>query len=95
MTASPLLVVYDVRTDGRRARLRAALDPWADRVQQSAWVHEPQRDLDADRLRLRLARILTQADRLRVYEPCPRCLALARWCPPRPAPLAWRRPQVR
>jgi CRISPR-associated endonuclease Cas2 len=85
----PLLVVYDIADDRRRSHLRGRLRPLGDWVQQSAWVVPPTPGLNARRVLLLVRPALSPGDRVRIYEPCPACLARARWAPPEPAPLAW------
>ncbi|MEA2686196.1 MAG: associated protein Cas2 [Actinomycetota bacterium] len=81
-----LVVVYDVVDDARRAVLRNGLRPIADRIQQSGWVVPSVVGFDLRRLSGALAPILDSCDRLRIYEPCPRCWSEARWFPNEPGP---------
>ncbi|NKZ07292.1 hypothetical protein [Actinomadura latina] len=77
----PVLVCYDVFDDGRRDRLRAALDEVADRFQQSGWLIPDAAGLDAHRAAAALDGLLAPADRLRIYAPCPACAREVRTVP--------------
>lgn len=90
-----VVVLYDIADDDRRAAIRAALRPIADRSQQSTWVVEPRPGLTPDRLAAGLASFVRPAmDCLWVHQPCTACLRALAWAPARPDPLGWLGPQV-
>lgn len=66
-----------------RARIRAALDPIADRFQQSGWLVPSSMGLSARAVGYRLSAFGQRGDRIRAYAPCPGCARLARWLPTR------------
>ncbi|MDT3440467.1 CRISPR-associated endonuclease Cas2 [Pseudofrankia sp. BMG5.37] len=86
---TPIIVVYDVADDERRELVRRSLRPVADRFQQSGWYLPADRGLTAVRVGAGLAGLLSPADRLGVWQPCPACWRAVRWLPAgvwRPAP---------
>ncbi|WP_396454886.1 hypothetical protein [Actinomadura sp.] len=83
----PVLVCYDVFDDGRRNRLRAALEEVANRFQQSGWLIPDAAGLDAHRAAATLEGLLAPIDRLRIYAPRPACARQVRTVPAGP-PLA-------
>lgn len=77
----PVLVVYDITDDRRRAQIRAQLDQVADRIQYSGWLVPPEAGLTAARLVGTLAAVAAPTDRVRGQAPCPGCARRARWLP--------------
>lgn len=68
-----LIATYDVRNDGRRARLAALLQTWGDRVQFSVFVITVSEDELTD-LRVRAAGIIDpQHDSFYVFRQCATC----------------------
>ncbi|MER7546244.1 CRISPR-associated endonuclease Cas2 [Spirillospora sp. NPDC127506] len=80
----PVLVCYDVFDDGRRNRLRAALEEVANRFQKSGWLIPDAAGLDAHRVAAALESLLAPIDRLRIYAPCPACARQVRTVPAGP-----------
>lgn len=81
MNPRPVVVVYDVADDRRRAHVRDALAPVADRFQQSGWLVPAHAGLSAPRVVAGLEALLRRGDRLRAYEPCVGCRRTALWLP--------------
>ncbi|MDG4765275.1 MULTISPECIES: CRISPR-associated endonuclease Cas2 [Micromonosporaceae] len=79
----PVLVVYDIVNDRRRAEVRARLGPIADRFQYSGWLVPPEVNLTAARVVADLAAVAGPADRIHGHAPCPDCARRARWLPAR------------
>jgi CRISPR/Cas system-associated endoribonuclease Cas2 len=78
-----VVVVYDIGNDQRRAHIRAALEPVADRFQQSGWLVPAFMGLTAHDIGHQLGTLAQGGDRIRAYAPCPACVRLARWLPVR------------
>ncbi|MCO1575120.1 CRISPR-associated endonuclease Cas2 [Crossiella sp. SN42] len=78
---APVVVVYDILDDRRRARVRAVLDPIAVRFQQSGWLLPAGTGETVRSLTRRLTEVTAPADRVRLHAPCPGCVAAARWLP--------------
>ena len=79
---TPVIVVYDVADDHRRDLIRRSLRPVADRFQQSGWYLPADAGLTVERVGAGLAALLSPADRLGVWQPCPACWRTVRWLPP-------------
>ncbi|WP_424187669.1 CRISPR-associated endonuclease Cas2 [Actinokineospora sp. G85] len=79
--SGPVVVVYDILDDHRRARVRSVLDPLAIRFQQSGWLVPAGSRTTPRALAERLTAITTRVDRVRLLAPCPRCAAQSRWWP--------------
>lgn len=77
----PVVVVYDIGDDARRARVRAVLGPIADRFQYSGWLVPATPGLSAGRVAAMLDAVIGRGDRVRVLGPCPACRRRARWLP--------------
>lgn len=77
----PVVVVYDIGDDARRARIRALLGPIADRFQYSGWLVPAAEGISAHRVAAVLGNVTGRGDRVRIYGPCARCLRQARWLP--------------
>lgn len=77
-----VVVVYDVSDDQCRARVRAWLDPLADRFQRSGWVVAPGQ-ATARMVITELSALVEPGDRIRAYAPCAGCARRARWLPDR------------
>ncbi|MGH3623678.1 MAG: hypothetical protein ACRDQ5_18105 [Sciscionella sp.] len=77
----PVVVVYDVADDARRARVRELLGPVADRFQRSGWLVPSVVGMSAAQVHGMLSSVVEPGDRLRVQAPCPGCRRRARWLP--------------
>ena len=77
----PLIVMFDVSSDGRRNQVRDALRPLGSWYQRSVWVLAPTSTITVGYLAQGLDSLLKPADRLIVLEPCPACLRGALWVP--------------
>lgn len=84
----PVLVVYDVHDDRRRAAVWRTLDQIANCIQQSGWVIPAEASLTALDVMRQLSYLTADGDIARAYAPCPGCRRRARWLPAwAPAPL--------
>lgn len=71
--AVTVVVTYDVREDGRRARMSAALQAWGDRVQRSVFICLLEAD-DLNELVDDLSKIMNlDTDLLHVFPLCASC----------------------
>jgi len=90
----PIVVVYDVTDDERRALVRNVLRPVALRLQQSTWMIAPQPGLTAAGALSGLSLLLTGDDRLQAVQPCAGCRRHLRSAASEPDPQAWLASQV-
>lgn len=88
MSRRPLLVVYDVSDDVRRARVTDALSLVARHVQQSAWTLPAGTTLGLHPLVQGLGSLLAREDRVWAYQPCSSCLLRSLWRPAWLTPFA-------
>ena len=71
--AVTVLVTYDVSSDGRRARVSAALQAWGDRIQRSVFICLVDAD-DLDELIEEVTRLIDpDSDALHVFPLCSTC----------------------
>ncbi|KLL10793.1 MULTISPECIES: CRISPR-associated endonuclease Cas2 [Protofrankia] len=77
----PVVVLYDIADEERRALVRTALRPFADRFQQSGWYIPPVAGFTATRVTAGLSSLILPSDRVAAYQPCPRCAQDMRWLP--------------
>jgi CRISPR/Cas system-associated endoribonuclease Cas2 len=78
----PVLIVYDITDDRRRAQIRALLEGVADRIQQSGWLAPAAAGVSAARIVAAFSAVTHPTDRVRAHEPYPAGARRARWLPP-------------